>query len=132
MNSYIQLKAASDAQYWRLTIMFTGTFDAENQVNEFGRTADNKLAFTLGGKFKSFSGVAKLFYTNPPANYCSIAQFKKWALSGTVADKKLTLIDHFGNSHSVIIKNGWNPQYMSPVVDGVNSYVLVPIDLEQQ
>lgn len=130
MNSYIQLKAASDSQYWQLKVLHDGKFEKGEQPLVFERTANNKLSFTQGQSYLFWSGLVKL-YTSPPANYCSVAQYKKWTQASVPADRVLSFIDHFGVTRNVVIVSKWDPSFMSPMWDGTGTYRVAPIELYQ-
>lgn len=128
MNKYLQIKSTGENVYYKVYVV-AGSWLPVYSVPKTITRPNGKLSIGFGAGFRVFRGVARLKYS-PVAGDSSLAKFEEWWGSTNVTYQELVMLDFFNVSYNVALTSDVGPEYLSPVIDGANSYALLPFELQ--
>lgn len=150
-NPYIQLgdetmiatvNGVQVQKYKRVSVLWNDFTEGPVSQQVAERAANGNLLVSIGKTYRVWRGLFKIdaFPKKFPADctsncvweYASKADIERWCTSDNPAKRKLTMIDNMDVIHSVFIVTPVEFKYGSPVPDGVNSFFLVPFEMQTQ
>lgn len=128
MNNYATLNSVGQSAK-RIKILHDGWRAMRVQPRQIHRFPTRQVK-QYGVSLRAWNFVAKIDNT-PASNYASLTEVEAWFTATTNNGNTLTFIDPMGTSYSVVIANDYDPQTLTPMVDGAVNAHYVPFVLEQ-
>lgn len=131
MNNYIQLRISGGSTYKKCRVMYsqdTPVPYVSAQGRDIKRTLSGKISKQSGIGYKAWRGYFRIYVTEE-TGYAGISDYTTWMTSSTPANQILDMIDWDSGSHTVTFTGDMTP-YLSGPYPGVNSYYLLPFEME--
>lgn len=134
-NSYIQLRdeTMSNGVYKRVSVLWNDFSEGPVSQQLTERAANGNLLVSIGKTYRVWRGIFKIDATPKTGTgftYAGKTDIEKWCTSEDPAKRRLVMIDNMGVTHNVFIVTPVEFKYGSPVPDGVNSFFLVPFEMQ--
>lgn len=141
-NPYIQLRDETMASglYKLVPVLWTDFSDGTISQQSVERSANGTLLVSIGKTIRTWRGVFKIGVGERSAMvngvkryYATRADIETWCTSDNPLKRKITMIDNYALpnvTHNVFILSPADFRYGSAVPDGINSFFLVPFEMQ--
>ena len=130
-NAYITLQDSSGSG-GNFAVAFGGYTPVLIRNQDVQDTLDGGVDVSQGGIIEQHQYTVKTRHTEDRIGYGTLAELERsWRLNnpnGTPSDK-ITLIDHYGNSHTTIFIGQFPKQPLTTIIEGSEAWFFIPVTL---
>jgi len=130
-NAYITLEDSSGSGGYFAVVQ--GGYDpARTRNQEINRTVAGTLDISQGKNFQVHNYMLRVRESEDRVGYADYAEIiRLWSLNNPKGDPsdRITLIDHYGDTHYGYFEGKFNPQAVTTLLEGENAIFFVPVVL---
>jgi hypothetical protein len=132
-NSYITLTDSAASRSKRFGVISDGFIPVKDKTTTLNRAVNGGIDIAVGGIYEEHKMQILVSASVADSNYGTLGDLEYFYTlnnpNGSPSNL-ITMIDHFGTSHTVYFIGQFQRQTLSAVIEGNSSYFIVAVDFQ--
>ncbi len=136
-NSYFTLTTSNSSLSKKFKVLYTGYANGLQKTSTVEKTVDGNLDISVGSIHEYFTLTVRVRKAENAAgdtagmgDEADLKYFYSLNNPLGTPSNHITMVDHYGNTKTVMFLGDYNPQNQSVMIEGENAWILVNINLQ--